>query len=728
VTQNNFKFDWGMVALLDPEYAKKYLCKNMHTTAALQEKLADLDWVDQDTVDGYGCGVVINSTVRPVVRGDNYSDEEAAIINELLIPVEQPIETVRTTPILPADDQLLSPEGVGIEDETYKQNVTNTLAQRKKQALIRKMTLLEKELLKAYTLKEEYAEQPNLPTKGYLELPPPVSVLATGSSYRFRENSIKEIQYLPNSDYMPYPIICEDYQGIIDTPDKITIYKHKHAKNRLSGGFSKITNDQGFERLIFNKKTGTIYHVRRVKVNSTTTKRKTRYKTTVNQYTLALINFVPMSGHSFFNAFFNCILTEVLKKVPDAILVLGEKHLLNIIPKTHQHIVQLKWNDNVGRALFGLIIQYKLGKRVPWLVDKGFISNLADLRKYTINDKPFITGFMKLLRKSISTKALLKGLYKKDFTSALTKLWSWEDSGLLIKQLLDVSRMDNAWYNKVKYYISVTINNNDLYYTAELTKMARYATEIVTELDIKNKHWAELYLKQVYNLNFPHGDRAGSYYNWNIFRDVMQMAEDNQMGRVRPSHIDTIEKLWTVHNYLQNIQRRNLEVTQDLAKYKFLPFALPNKEYDGFRFVQLLDVKELVDEGNTMKHCVGGYGNSCLEGNSIIVSMQKERHWVTIELNGSTYEIIQKYSIGDNVILNGKFLNIINTWHKDLLELNKAAVGAKSYKQLAPIYYEQQQGAIRQQLIKQAHASSADDDIFEAEEARCLTESVQLSE
>jgi hypothetical protein len=103
-------------------------------------------------------------------------------------------------------------------------------------------------------------------------------------------------------------------------------------------------------------------------------------------------------------------------------------------------------------------------------------------------------------------------------------------------------------------------------------------------------------------------------------------------------------------------------------------FEHPDKEYNGFKFIQLTTPEELVHEGKTMHHCVGGYSSRCISGESIIFSMRRgDRGYITIEIRGATsrtIEIVQKYTIKDYTIENQDILKIIDAWRDDLLKLH----------------------------------------------------------
>jgi hypothetical protein len=166
-------------------------------------------------------------------------------------------------------------------------------------------------------------------------------------------------------------------------------------------------------------------------------------------------------------------------------------------------------------------------------------------------------------------------------------------------------------------------------------------------------------------------DELGIGMDWRTFRDTMRMAERFRL-RVRVNKFKSAVEVYELHQRLVQYQNRDNGILNDFAHETFLPFAHPTEEYEGFRFEFLDTAKKLVDEGRSMHHCVGGYAYRCVNGSSIIFSMRKgDRSYITIELNGSTLSIVQKYTIGDNVVNNEAINEVVDKWHKDVLKLHK---------------------------------------------------------
>lgn len=149
---------------------------------------------------------------------------------------------------------------------------------------------------------------------------------------------------------------------------------------------------------------------------------------------------------------------------------------------------------------------------------------------------------------------------------------------------------------------------------------------------------------------------------------------DRMNIRLRPNKFKNEEDVKHQHDLLFELTNRDRSMLQDYANITFKELAIPDKEYDGFTFVQLTTADDLVHEGKTMHHCVGGYASRCVEGQSIIFSMRKgDRGYVTVELDGMSlpYHVHQKYSIDDVHVTNEAALELINNWIEDVNELHK---------------------------------------------------------
>lgn len=174
---------------------------------------------------------------------------------------------------------------------------------------------------------------------------------------------------------------------------------------------------------------------------------------------------------------------------------------------------------------------------------------------------------------------------------------------------------------------------------------------------------------------------------WTTWRDTFNMAEQLSL-RIRPNKFKNFDEARLLHDQLAVIQRRDISNKNELGHIYFLPCFCPQEEFDGFRFVQLTHVDDLIAEGRAMHHCVGGYGYQCATGDSIIFSMWKDRSYVTIELSGKSLEIRQQYTINDNLVINAKILELIDRWHNRLLYMHRK--DQETYRKVANRFYNYQ--------------------------------------
>ena len=190
------------------------------------------------------------------------------------------------------------------------------------------------------------------------------------------------------------------------------------------------------------------------------------------------------------------------------------------------------------------------------------------------------------------------------------------------------------------------------------------------------------YIKFLSKLNYSghNGRGRGSLTSWDIWRDTFNIAR-RYNHRIRPNKFKHPNDVKQLHDKLSDIVSRDTKLLREMKDKTFVPFEHPTKEYDGFQFVFLGSPEDLVHEGKTMRHCVGGYSEQCLEGESIIFSMRKDdRGYITLELRGSDLKIVQKYTIKDHTIENKAILKLIEMWHNDIITMHRHDKESHIYK------------------------------------------------
>jgi len=164
------------------------------------------------------------------------------------------------------------------------------------------------------------------------------------------------------------------------------------------------------------------------------------------------------------------------------------------------------------------------------------------------------------------------------------------------------------------------------------------------------------------------------------------MAKRLQFG-VNPNKFKSVEDVENLHNTFAEWLNRDRKVQVDYKNAVFLDFKSPDVEYSGFKFVQLRTAPELVEEGTSMHHCVGGYAPRCVAGHSIIFAMRKGgRSYVTIELSGHDLSLLQKYTIKDITVTSSAILEIIEQWHHDIRKIH--AKDESNYKDQCQLYQQ----------------------------------------
>jgi hypothetical protein len=401
-------------------------------------------------------------------------------------------------------------------------------------------------------------------------------------------------------------------------------------------------------------------------------------------------------------SFVNIVEKTVLKDVPDAYvptrsLPKPRKRLRSTGYRIVVDTSSIDENVFLQTKLFTLLLQHKANARLDWL-NPNVLSNIGKLisiqgfeeqvtgvntmdslrldypgyLKYIKNERRRRTRKIVPALKTSSLKALTKSVCGEYYAKILLKLMSALDvdghNWITLMKTLHYDRMPKFLY----HWLSNLLNsgtNNDQEVVSEIlrtlsdlnstNKQERDRTITILELWVKT---SKRFLKQ-----------DGFINTWFTWRDMYNMA-DRMNIRLRANKFKDENAVTQQHNMLSELTNRDKSMLQDYDNITFREFTIPDKKYDGFTFVQLRNVKELVNEGITMHHCVGGYANRCVPGNSIMFSMRKgDRGYVTIELSGKSlpYTIYQKYSIDDVVVTNEFALELMNKWLEDVNELHK---------------------------------------------------------
>ena len=165
--------------------------------------------------------------------------------------------------------------------------------------------------------------------------------------------------------------------------------------------------------------------------------------------------------------------------------------------------------------------------------------------------------------------------------------------------------------------------------------------------------------------------------DWNYLNDYWRMAAraelDLSQDVVRwPPHLrqahDRLAE--TVRYKTSEKQRRDFaEMTQRCRSLAW--------EHDGICIRPAETPEELVQEGQTLHHCVGGYSSSHAEGKIILFirhTRRPERSWYTLNVDVRTKKIIQNHGYGNERSPSGEHLTIpqrvqdfVALWAKEVL-------------------------------------------------------------
>ena len=99
-------------------------------------------------------------------------------------------------------------------------------------------------------------------------------------------------------------------------------------------------------------------------------------------------------------------------------------------------------------------------------------------------------------------------------------------------------------------------------------------------------------------------------------------------------------------------------------------------EHDGICIRPAATPLELIEEGNTLRHCVGGYADSHAKGRIILFvrhTRRPDRSWYTLNINVQTKQEIQLHGY-KNEFVDGKHLKIprrvrefVDMWEREVL-------------------------------------------------------------
>jgi len=630
VINDEVEFCWTAVCCLDPEYEQ--YCMNFHVE---EQK----HYYDEDEPI-YSLVTEASEVTVPRFRqafGVDYTEEELEILNQVSSKKCE-------SPVAEDEIQELQPDQSKTLDEFQNKRKDRDLWSRR------------------MVLQEQYSNNLWKGNPNVLALPIPVSILAKNSSF-FRGEFEYEVDKYKNSENLKWTNITRTGVYVRERDGSPQIAHDHFTGNRQFGFWRRNRREQ--KRIIYNLKRRTLY----------------LYTVTNGKKHLLCLNYSQLNkpgyGNKHDTRFVQMMVDIVKRDVPDVYLLRDD----------HENVV-----------MSFLALQHRYGKSIPWMTmeiwnkfcevisQKPFISDTTN--GFGMDSKPTKSEysrrwrkFHKIFKKDTTFKGLLKAVFQEGYSKSTHFLYDKLQTSTTIsiyRSMNKNGKHDNLHHFMLEVFrtypkLQFKRNYPDTPGYGWGDAIAEY--EFMQVLDNVATHkdvidlWIRLCRRFIKEL--------GCGVDWGMFRDMFMMATNYNM-RIRINKFESPRDVKDMHDKLVEIMNRDDDVlnphsaTFGAFDYKvILPFEHPQNEYSGFKFVHLNSAEKLVDEGRKMHHCVGGYSGHCIEGTSLIFSMRKEdRGYVTLELSGSDYHIIQQYTIGDNTIVNPEFAKIIKKWQKDVVKMH----------------------------------------------------------
>jgi len=531
-------------------------------------------------------------------------------------------------------------------------------------------------------------------------LPPPKNVLAVDSvlwvgptcCYTVLPYKGTKSDVVSNSCCLVRDMLSVGYRN-----GAIRLCKDAYWMNRRKNIVSAMPAER--RRLVYNVELKALFKVSSTKKTITPKDKKrrwqpyTRYKNSVLNCVYDHANIPISSPEPLVRVFRRMVIEAVRKDLPGAVDLMNTvqtevrsmgRHRITL---SEDFTTSLSMNSSLAFFAF----QHKYGVAMPWMTMRVW-TNIANILQddgrdksregKVVSHKSRLAKFRKLFRKYPNYKGFLQAAFQGDFKNICMELVPVTGNTNVVQTLLEginSDKLPKAFHHLVVGIIRSNYSDEDK--QTFLTVASNMASDLLHRThDMFGKKFDNLadmgdsWVKTVSRILKTTDSPAAASLDWISWRDLHRMARDLKY-RVRPNKFDSVEDMKALHNKLAEYQNRNLRVRMSMGEMgikEFTPFDHPTDEFDGFRFEFLDTPLKLLDEGTNMHHCVGGYADSCACGASLIFSMRKgDRAYVTIELSGESLKIKQQYSLHDAVIRGTKANEIIQKWHKAVLEKHK---------------------------------------------------------
>jgi len=566
--------------------------------------------------------------------------------------------------------------------------------------------------IEVVTLKEEYENPPNPDfNPNTLALPPPNRFLLPGSKVWQGEDTLYTFTRSTGYHERNFIYFLQKYR-FSQAENKVRLQKTIYRFDRKRNVTSEMKKH--FQMLIYNTETKQLYRLRKIKSSS---KAGSRFCSKVTN----VFNTLP---HLSWNndgtpkrlqdKFTNAVTEAAVKDVPGLIMLDINETDCPIrhnprgwstertprISETVTKLVTVKEAETLRLA--AVILQHRIGQPTPW-ISLLLLRNMWDIMSNTsYYDKVLSNGTMnrsKLMMtksKSIRRKTIFKlipNLRKSNHMKTAVKTLLGDYHNNFFLKLFNTTRLDiflSNWIlcahrdlirKNIHHWLVQSIHSNDeallimvMSVINSILEHLGFSTDETLKTVSQETIVMDSYIKVCQRLmaGFKSNHKAANELpKWHTWRDLFNMA--NGLGiRIRPNRLKDVCEIKKVHDKLSSIISRDINILRKYENVTFDEFVSPDKEYNGFKFVQLRTAEELTHEGTVMHHCVASYASRCAEGKSIIFSMRKDdKSYVTIDLSPATYKIVQQYTLHDITITSQAVLDLIEKWQMDCLELHK---------------------------------------------------------
>lgn len=546
-------------------------------------------------------------------------------------------------------------------------------------------------------LKREYENQSRGPMQNVPQLMPPKNILAPGSKiYNLNGNyvySIHRSQYTKNL----YEIVELHKEHLYTKEDKIGINKVVYWFNRLTNTTSEIKHRNTL--LTYNLKTAKLYDMQYIQKMSGPDDKPLRikqYKKVLRTHSLFNTEAVTMEIARFSGNLVEMMVKYiddyVRKLIPDKLdyaheSAPQEKHLIEIFDRNTRYDANILWYN---------MFQHRVGKRVEWIKEKGFMSAISDIsgKRLTPYQKR-VSKAATAIKTDCNPKKLVKTIFGVDYRDLYYKILRFygdivNGNGSLM-ELIRLIKKDEL--PKIIYHsIVAAVNSQNKERLKGLLSCASSFRHSGAQSD--NIERATKVLKEI-ETYVKLTNRFPEPLDYHTYNDTIRMSEQLQI-RVRWNKFNTKDEIQILHDRMSELINRDRYHMEEYGDYSFLNIKSPTNEYSGFKFVQRQCMDELREEGTNMHHCVGGYSQRCLEGSLIFSMCRNGRSWATLQLIDDgipnaelSFRVIQMYTVSDVNIKNATVLDAIERWRTDLSEAYRAnhTIG---YSQHSMLHYKYQ--------------------------------------